>query len=225
MTFCFSAMTVMSTTYSRAGTPGKVIGRHFKSQGLPSLQLSPQTSRSSLPSSRSSLPSFSRSTLPSSRSSLPSFSRSQLPRLAITSSSWRTPYSKLWTVGEFFEEKYSFKVGLLKCLCKMQYSCKDLNMTCVLVSNGNPSCYRRTSTWSSPSISRFVQSRHYHTLFSITHHYYQSLITTNQYSPPPPISPPAPQDKLVGTQAEGVATIYDVLTGQQVGIADSQDSC
>merc|ERR1719422_2956212 len=30
-------------------------------------------------------------------------------KLVITSSSWRTPYSKLWSVGEFFDEKKQFK--------------------------------------------------------------------------------------------------------------------
>jgi HIV-1 Vpr-binding protein len=30
-------------------------------------------------------------------------------RLLITSSSWRSPFSKLWSMGEFFEEKFEFK--------------------------------------------------------------------------------------------------------------------
>merc|ERR1719219_2414218 len=30
-------------------------------------------------------------------------------KFVITSSSWRTPYSKLWSLGEFFTEKYQFK--------------------------------------------------------------------------------------------------------------------
>ena len=29
--------------------------------------------------------------------------------LVITSTSWRLPYSKIWTIGEFFEEKLTFK--------------------------------------------------------------------------------------------------------------------
>ena len=30
-------------------------------------------------------------------------------RLVITSSSWRSPFSKIWAMGEFFEEKFEFK--------------------------------------------------------------------------------------------------------------------
>ena len=29
-------------------------------------------------------------------------------RLVLTSSSWRAPYSKLWSTGEFFEEKCEY---------------------------------------------------------------------------------------------------------------------
>ena len=29
--------------------------------------------------------------------------------LVITSTSWRIPYSKIWSLGEYFEEKMSFK--------------------------------------------------------------------------------------------------------------------
>lgn len=42
-------------------------------------------------------------------------------RLVITSSSWRTPYSKLWTVSEFFEEKYQFKEEVGSDLCVTVY--------------------------------------------------------------------------------------------------------
>ena len=30
-------------------------------------------------------------------------------RLFITSSSWRSPFSKVWAMGEFFKEKFEFK--------------------------------------------------------------------------------------------------------------------
>ena len=30
-------------------------------------------------------------------------------RLVITSSSWRSPFSKVWAMGEFFKEKFEFK--------------------------------------------------------------------------------------------------------------------
>ena len=63
-------------------------------------------------------------------------------KLVITSSSWRTPYSKLWSVGNFFDEKQQFK--------DEEY----LEFSCLV------------------------------------------------------------QDKLVGTQPEGVATVYDLLSGQ-----------
>jgi len=63
-------------------------------------------------------------------------------KLVITSSSWRTPYSKLWSVGDFFDEKKQFK--------DEEY----LEFSCLV------------------------------------------------------------QDKLVGTQADGVATVYDLHTGQ-----------
>ena len=62
----------------------------------------------------------------------------------ITSSSWRTPYSKLWSMGDFFTEKYKFK------------------------------------------------DEEYLEFSKVT------------------------EDKLIGTQMDGVATVYDVETGQQV---------
>jgi len=63
-------------------------------------------------------------------------------KLVITSSSWRTPYSKLWSVGDFFDEKQQFK--------DEEY----LKFSCLV------------------------------------------------------------QDKVVGTQADGIATVYDLHTGQ-----------
>ena len=62
--------------------------------------------------------------------------------MLITSSSWRTPYSKLWKVGDFFDEKKQFK--------DEEY----LEFSCLV------------------------------------------------------------QDKVVGTQSNGVATVYDLNTGQ-----------
>jgi len=63
-------------------------------------------------------------------------------KMLITSSSWRTPYSKLWKVGDFFDEKKQFK--------DEEY----LEFSCLV------------------------------------------------------------QDKVVGTQSNGVATVYDLNTGQ-----------
>eukprot|EP00092_Neocalanus_flemingeri_P098180 GFUD01125193.1.p1 GENE.GFUD01125193.1~~GFUD01125193.1.p1 ORF type:complete len:1498 (-),score=483.98 GFUD01125193.1:148-4641(-) len=63
-------------------------------------------------------------------------------KLVITSSSWRTPYSKLWSVGDFFDEKKQFKDEEY-----LEFSCNV-------------------------------------------------------------------QDKVVGTQSDAVATIYDLHTGQ-----------